>query len=155
MSDPRVITASFSEWRMVKTRKTLQLVFEVPLERQAEVLTMLGAPMPDQEIWCAIALMSSAAKEPDAAKSERAKETYRGKSDMEQAATRAAIMCKDRRYWSWCGAANENEAAQHMYVIIGYPTRSVIATNEDAYRAFLAHEVEFKQMTGQYAEQRG
>ena len=57
MTMPKVIKATFSDWRPVKGRKVLQMVFEIPLEQTSEVLTMLGAPMPDSETWCAIALL--------------------------------------------------------------------------------------------------
>ena len=57
MSEPKIIKAAWADWRPVKGRKVLQLVFEVPLEQTSEVLTMLGAPMPDKETWVAIALL--------------------------------------------------------------------------------------------------
>lgn len=57
MSAPKAIKATFADWRPVKGRKQLQLIFEVPLETTAEVLKMLGAPMPDRETWVAIALL--------------------------------------------------------------------------------------------------
>lgn len=56
MSDARAIKATFSTWRPVNGRKVLQLVFEVPIEQQGEVLTMLGAP---DDKWCAIALLNT------------------------------------------------------------------------------------------------
>jgi hypothetical protein len=52
------IKATFADWRTVKSRKMLQLIFEVPLETQAEVLTTLGAPMPDRDIWVALARLN-------------------------------------------------------------------------------------------------
>ena len=60
--DAAVISATFSEWKMVKTRKTLQLIFEVPLEAQAEALRVLGVPMPDKETWVAIARLEQKPK---------------------------------------------------------------------------------------------
>lgn len=57
MSAPKAIKATFADWRPVKGRKQLQLIFEVPLEETPEVLKMLGAPMPDKETWVAIALL--------------------------------------------------------------------------------------------------
>lgn len=53
--DSRVISATFATWRPVNGRKVLQLVFEVPIEQQGDVLTMLGAP---DDKWCAIALLN-------------------------------------------------------------------------------------------------
>jgi hypothetical protein len=55
----KVIKATFSDWRPVKGRKQLQLIFEVPLEETKEVLEMLGPPMPDRETWCAIARLDT------------------------------------------------------------------------------------------------
>ena len=52
---PAMIRATFSEWRMVKGRKVLQIICEVPLEAQSDVWQALGSPMPDSEIWVAIA----------------------------------------------------------------------------------------------------
>lgn len=57
MSDSAAILATFHDWRTVKGRKQLQLIFEVDLERQEEVLTALGAPMPSLPKWVAIALL--------------------------------------------------------------------------------------------------
>lgn len=54
------IKATYSDWRTVKSRKVLQLVFEVALEEQDNVLGMLGAPLPDREVWCGIALLKPA-----------------------------------------------------------------------------------------------
>lgn len=55
MTDAAIIQATFSEWRMVKGRKVLQIICEVPLEAQGAVFGALGAPMPDRETWVAIA----------------------------------------------------------------------------------------------------
>jgi hypothetical protein len=59
-ADLSVIKATFYDWRPIKGRKQLQLIFEVPLEQTNEVLRMLGAPMPDKETWVAIALLDMA-----------------------------------------------------------------------------------------------
>src|ERR1017187_4347736 len=66
MNEQKVIKATFADWRPIKGRKQLQLIFEVPLEQTAEVLKMLGAPMPDKLTWCAIAMLDmNAAKAPE------------------------------------------------------------------------------------------
>ena len=76
----RVIKATFSDWRPVKGRKALQLVFEVPLEQQGEVLNMLGPPMPDVAKWCAIALLDEQKIE---------------KPPRERIVQRAVMLCKE------------------------------------------------------------
>lgn len=129
MSAPAAIRAVFAEWRMVKTRKVLALVFEVPLEQQGEVLTILGAPMPDAEIWCGIARLNlsatppipirsnAAAADPRAgntgvapdqrggtphsARSEAGKQRYASAGKMDQALIRAARLPDDMRFRQW------------------------------------------------------
>lgn len=58
MTDAAIIQATFAEWRMVKGRKVLQIICEVPLEAQGEVFAALGAPMPDSDTWVAIARLN-------------------------------------------------------------------------------------------------
>lgn len=91
----RAIQATFSDWRTVKSRKMLQLVFEVSLEQQAEVLTMLGAPLPDAPQWCAIALMNS----PAGPSTQEQKGHATGKSPGKDTPPPAGEHHKDRRPW--------------------------------------------------------
>ena len=69
MTDAAIIEAEYVEWKMVKTRKALQLIFEVPLEKQALVQAVLGTPMPDTSTPVAIARLNfdaiAAAPEPE------------------------------------------------------------------------------------------
>lgn len=163
---PRAIKATFSDWRTVKGRKSLQLIFEIPLEQQAEVLTMLGAPMPDNPVWCGIArLEEPAPAKPASDRSEKAREAYAAMDKMEQARVRAVRMCKDPAFQRWiaeelphieaCGKTEEDKAAVLMRAGLEIASRSQIATNEQAYKRFLVLEAEFKAHTGQLAEARG
>lgn len=88
MSAPRVIQATFHDWRTVKGRKMLQLVLEVPMEDQTKVLTMLGPPEPSGSKWVAVALldMKAAQARKDSEKTERS------------LAERCAILCTDARF---------------------------------------------------------
>lgn len=54
-----VIRASFADYRTVKSRMVLQLIFEVPLESSKAVFDRLGFPMPDTENWVAIAMLNA------------------------------------------------------------------------------------------------
>ena len=62
MSDLAVIKAEFTDYRPVKTRKVLQLVFEVPAEQQDLVFKALGYPMLGESRWVAIAKLVDAPK---------------------------------------------------------------------------------------------
>ena len=96
MTDQAVIQATFSDWRTVKGRKQLQLIFEVPLERQAEVLNMLGAPMPEAEIWCAIARLETRARG-------QVKPLF--KQDNTKLSFEAAMRCRDPQFWQFMGVS--------------------------------------------------
>jgi hypothetical protein len=105
------ILATFADWRTVKGRKVLQLVFEVPLEDQAKVLSHLGPPMPMAEIWCGIARIE---KEPVARKGKAGGDAVAGdgppatKSPRKWAdmppSSRAALLCKEPEFWNYLSA---------------------------------------------------
>ena len=59
--DHRIIKARYANWRTVRTRKLLVLEFELPLEDQNDVIKYLGAPLPDRDIQCAIAVLNGEA----------------------------------------------------------------------------------------------
>ena len=57
MSQHAVIQATFHTHRPVAGRRVLQLVFEVPIEKQNEVLRVLGPAFPTESKWVAIAAL--------------------------------------------------------------------------------------------------
>ena len=168
MTEARAIRANFSDWRTVKSRKSLQLIFEVPLEQQAEVLKMLGAPLPDSPQWCGIALLQDPDEEPkpvdpraDAAR-ERGRQAYAMSDAMEKARTRAVLLCKDVKFRKWIArdipeiaVASVDMAEDILRAELKIQSRREIATNERAFRAFVAMESDYLSATGQMAEQRG
>lgn len=64
MSDEAIIQAEYVEWRMVKTRSSLQLIFEVPLEAQERVMQALGVPLPNVSSPVAICRLVDAESRP-------------------------------------------------------------------------------------------
>lgn len=57
MSELRAaLSACYSDWKLVKTRSVIQLVFEIPLEAHNGAFEVLGGmPQPGKEVWCGIA----------------------------------------------------------------------------------------------------
>lgn len=163
MTDARVIKATFAEWKMIKTRKVLQLVLEIPLEQQGEVLTRLGPPMPDQEKWVAVALLDELVaseterQEKTASRSAKGKEHYAGLPHMEKARTRAALLAQDPQFQMWSGCQrSETLAAAYIRRSCGVDSRHYIATDYLAYEKFLQLEAQFADATpGRVAEDRG
>lgn len=121
MTAPAAIKATYSEWKMVKTRKVLVLSFEVPLEHQAEVMAALGTPMPDQEIWVAIARLNEVAAEAKGGK-------Y---------AQMAGIMSSEGAFHKFVDVPDEEAAAQYIRDLCGVLSRRHLDHNDEAARKFL------------------
>jgi hypothetical protein len=56
MSEPAVFSGAYSDWKYVRTRSVVQVVFEVPVEAAGHALNVLGG-MPDEgrSVYFAIA----------------------------------------------------------------------------------------------------
>lgn len=94
-TEPAVLRAAYSDFKFIKTRKSLSLSFEVPLEHQQLVHDVLGMPNPEAEKWVAIAVLSpDAVADTDIAKpiSEKPKETKGPHSDYAQALYKCRFM---------------------------------------------------------------
>jgi len=100
MTEPAAIRATYSEWKMVKTRKVLVLSFEVPLEHQAAVQAALGTPMPDEEVWVGIAKLSLKSVET----------TQRAKL-----ATVAGILCNEGGFNAWAAEHGYADGKEYIY----------------------------------------
>lgn len=60
---PAAFSASYSDWKVIKTRRVVQLVFEVPLEAADHAYNVLdGMPSFGSEQWFAIARMQQPEK---------------------------------------------------------------------------------------------
>ena len=59
-SDPAAFRAVYSDWRLIRTRKVVQVVLELPLEEADRAYSALGGmPRPDAEVWCGVARLKS------------------------------------------------------------------------------------------------
>lgn len=127
MTDAAIIKATFSEWRMVKGRKVLQIICEVPLEAQGHVFQALGAPMPDAETWVAIARLQEPTAQPDQL------EDHRKPKSLAQI---AGIICNEPAFWAFVHVNDADEAAKYVRGHCGVTSRSALDSNDDAAQAF-------------------
>ena len=59
MSKPLAFLATYTGWKLIKTRACVQIVFEVPLEKANEAYELLGGmPVAATENWFAIARLN-------------------------------------------------------------------------------------------------
>jgi hypothetical protein len=165
MTDAAIL-ATFADWRTVKGRKVLQLVFEVPLEDQAKVLSHLGPPMPMAEIWCGIARIE---KEPVARKGKAggaadgndaaalgvtdpvkppATKSPRKWPDMPPS-SRAALWCKEPMAWAWLEATGEVAIHDELDAATELKTRLNITSRAEIVEGSRA-AAELSHMIGNY-----
>ena len=83
-----------------------------------------------------------------------AKSRYASATPQEQAVMRAGMLAQDRTFQRWINARDEDDAAYEIRVQCGVQSRRDIASDEDAYRAFLALERRYQEDTGLVAEMR-
>jgi hypothetical protein len=92
-------------------------------------------------------------------RSRQAREHYQQSDAMEQARVRAAMLAKDERFRHWAFPMNtdshtEKDVAEFIREACGIETRRMIATDDEAYRKFLALETEYKIAIGEIAAPR-
>ena len=86
------IRATYSDLKLVKTRKVLQLIFEVPIEEADNALRVLGGmPRGDAETWVGIALIT------EEAATRPTKKPRRPMSEVPRS-QQAGILCKDDQF---------------------------------------------------------
>jgi hypothetical protein len=87
MSDAAAFQACFTDWRLIKGRKVVQVVLELPIEHADQAYQALGGmPDPGKSIWCAVARL----QEP------RKITTFKSRSWHEMSpAQQAGMLCQD------------------------------------------------------------
>lgn len=129
MKNTGVIAATFSEWKMIKTRKVLQIVLELPLEQQGEVYQTLGVPLPDQEIWVAVARLDMKAG------AVKQVEDMRPAAKLSQL---AGILCHEGGFQRFVAEqlgdheASEDNAADYIRLVCSVKSRADIDKSEFA-----------------------
>jgi hypothetical protein len=144
------LNATFSDFRLVKTRQVAQFIFEVDLTQADAALRLLGGvPQPGGERWVTIAPVEDGG-------GFRPEPSPSVKTEGERIRTRAVLLCKDPRYGAWLGYGDDEEAAAcHMQRYCKIHSRSELATNVEAQKRYLELERRYREETGQVAEQRG
>ena len=96
MTEPAAFRATYSDWKLIRTRKCVQLVFEVPIEESNKAYEVLGGmPNPASEIWCAVARLVNSAEEKPAHKPPPSAIPDKAGAARNKLAQRAALLCKD------------------------------------------------------------
>jgi hypothetical protein len=143
-------TATYSEWKVVKTRAVVQVVFEVPVENSDAAYQVLGGmPISGRERWFAIAALDKdAAASAIAALNKDAAATYaatrigagaktpgrRRRSNPH--AREISIACNDWDFQEFLGASNVEEAVEIVRKEIGVKSRTDVFPGTNAANAW-------------------
>jgi len=151
MNDAAAFKATYSDWKLVKTRGVVQVIFEVPLA-EADLAYQVVGGMPDAaaEKWFAVARLreevvpdakrGQSIRTPDtpAAPSTPAQTARPGKSWHEMGpAQQVGILCNEQSFWKFLGEDfhdihGELAAVEFVRNYCGVTSRADIATNRDA-----------------------
>lgn len=152
MQKPAAFRATYSDFKLIRTRKVSQFIFEVPVEQTDQALAVLGGmPNPAAEVWCGIALLQepggsrtpvgrqggseggvAAIAEP--ASPRASKKSW---SDMSPA-QQAGVLCNERSFRHFLyenhayGCVTTDDAAEAVRELCGVKSRSEILPNTKA-----------------------
>lgn len=168
---PLAFKAAYADFKLVKTRKTAQFVFEVPIEGADAALKALGGvPQPDCETWVAVARLDPAlaASERNAPvetpaptnedirdiRENRRVEASRQRFSTMPLAKQAALRCNDPNFRRFLGErafggpggdvlVDVDAAADEVREICGVTSRSMISIAGESGRKWLALDAEY------------
>ena len=141
------LQATYSDLKIIKTRDSFQIIFEMPLAEFNHAMAVLGgAPRPDGEVWVAIARLNPSLSRAEAAPQiqtaavvglpppreakapltlENPKPKARRSWFELSAVQRASMRCEDHRFWGWLHAigrtkeVSEEETLEYVRRIAG------------------------------------
>lgn len=132
-----VLKATYADLKTVKTRSTCQLILELPIEALTDVVALLGAPVPGNEVWVAVARLRPEAvqQEPEQLEPPRPQKSL---------AQIAGIICSQQAFWKYIHVENEVQAAVYVREHCNVSSRSALDHNEDAALAFRTLNTDYK-----------
>jgi hypothetical protein len=157
MTAPAAFRATYSDMKLIKTRKCVQLVFEIPLEHYKAAEQVLGGlPDPAAERWFGIAPLradlGAPEKPAEAPAPAKAKKDWRDLPPSQQ----AAIRCGEPIFWAFLREvhhyepANAVDAAEAVREVCNVESRT--AFNSDQRARVLWHQLDSQFQAWKVAE---
>lgn len=147
-------SATYSDWKLIRTRKTVQIVLELPVEKSNEAYAALGG-MPDagEEVWVAVARIDPTKIKSGDSAPDRETDGQLGRSAVSRShkpvaadkrlAQRAGILCGDLPFHAFLNDATKSgcigsaeDAAAMVRRICGVESRADIRPDTEAGRKF-------------------
>lgn len=130
--------ATYSDFKLIKTRQSVQIIFEIPLQDVDTALDVLGGmPDPSKERWFAVAPLRADHVQPRSVSDKPptgAKQNWRDMQPAQQAGIRCAepifqAFLQERYPEEW---REGRETAECVRLICGVTSRSELGTNQKA-----------------------
>lgn len=143
MDRPAAFSAVFTDWKLIRGRKVVQIVLELPIEQADAAYQALGGmPNPAESVWCGVARLvqggerAVAEQQPAAAPNRpRAKRSF----DELPLSQQAALICGQSAYWKFLGMLDEAGATEKLRNILGVKSRAELDNNDSKAEGFVRH----------------
>ena len=144
---PAAFQATFTDWRLIKGRKVVQIVFEVSIEAADAAYHVLGGmPDPGASVWCAVARLITDERKvvshaltdtPNATATEKPALPAAPAARVNRLTRLAGICCNDARFWRFLTehempVRNNGEAATAVRLICHVGSRREIISGTQA-----------------------
>ena len=139
---PAAFRATYSDWKLIRSRKVVQIVLELPLEAAGEAYEVLGGmPNPGAETWCAIARLNQGRvghQESSASSPASDDPTPAGPVQaLRSPAARAGMLCGKPKFWAFLRARgysvrDAEQAAQYVRETCAVKSRADILPGSEA-----------------------
>lgn len=126
-----VLKATYADLKTVKTRSTCQLILELPIEALTDVVALLGAPVPGNEVWVAVARLRLEAVQIEPEPEQLA--PPRKSASLSQI---AGILCNEGAFRKFIRVETVDQAADYIRNHCRVSSRANIDGNPDATAAF-------------------
>lgn len=149
---PAVITGVYADYKRIPSRKSFQVIVEVPIEQAPLVHAAFGEPNPDGAIWVAVALLN-----PEHAKLKQAfKDSVEVEKKGGRLARQAGMVCNEPSFWRFLTIAqvisdghsiaitNADEAKRYVYDYCGVESRRDLDHNDSAASNWKGLESEYQ-----------
>lgn len=153
MTLPAAFRGSYADWRLVKTRAVIQVIFEVPLADADAAYDVLGG-MPDnsKERWFGIAALRTPEQEAQESIQEQSDDDdgpRRNWRDVEPSA-QAAMRCNQPEFWAFLReehkqrVTNKEDAATVVRKLCKVNSRAHFNTNHAARMVWHGFDTEYQ-----------
>jgi hypothetical protein len=135
----RVIQGTYADFKVVKTRKVLQMIIEIPIERSDDFTKKFGLPDPSKEKWVAVAYLNDATPPQQ-------------DSDASKVVQISGILCRTPKFGEFLNqkfnakvdVSDPDSIANMLRTVCSVSSRADFATNLVAQKSFVDLHTEYR-----------